>query len=292
MAEGFILVTIDFTAEPGTQTEATVERGASATGPWTVLDTVELLGEQAYFYDVTAPIGVATWYRITADDGTEEILGPLTDPDTGSVWLKDPLRPWASIEFDFCENQSGHHECSTPDPVFVWGGFGEETWRVDAGLFDVLNAEHMADVYARRKHADGVITFFTRSLVAKEEVYQLFTAGGPLFLQAPAVYGWDDAYIQPLDVSHEIMFQDQRRPERRWVVPFVIVDPVTGPVQGAECATWCAVDNAFGTFADQTAQMGTWGDVLSGELVCPSEPPVPDGFGAGGFGSGPFGDPI
>lgn len=291
MADGFISVPVDFTAEAGTQTEATVSRGASATGPWTELDTIPLLGEQAFYNDVGAPIGEATWYQAVADDGTTEVYGPFTDVDTGTVWLKDPLRPWASLEFDFCDTASGHHTCDTPDPVLVWGGFGTETWRVDAGLFDVLNAEHPADVYARRKNADGQLVFFTRSIAAKDTVYQLFTAGGPLFLQAPAVYGWTDAYIQPLDVSHDIMFRDQRRPERRWEVPFVIVDAPTGPIQGALCATWCEVDEAFGTFADQTAQMGTWGDVLSGELVCPTEPPVPDGFGAGGFGSGPFGDP-
>lgn len=270
MADGFIVVFIDFTAAAGTQTHATVERGLSATGPWTLIGSTELLGEQAYLYDAAAPVGEATWYRVVGTPTeTEQVLGPFTDPDTGEVWLKDPLRPWASVALDTCDTQTGHHSCSVANPDLIWGGFGEETWRVDAGLFDVLNAEVPADVYARRKHADGFLTIFTRSLAAKDALYSLFTAGGPLYLQAPPIYGFDDAYIQPLDVTHEIMFQDQRRPERRWFVPFVIVDQPTGPIQGGLCATWCAVDEAFGTFADQTAQLGTWGDVMSGELVCP-----------------------
>lgn len=291
MADGFILVHVDFLAEAGTQTSATISRGPSATGPWTVLDTVDLLGEEAYFYDVTAPIGVAQFYRAVAQDGTTEVYGPFTDVDTGSVWLKDPLRPWASIEFDFCDVTAGHNMlCTTPDPAFVWAGFGSKTWQADTGLFDVLNAEHPADVYARRKRATGSFRFFTRTLAAKQAVYELFTAGGPLFLQMPAVYGWDDAYIQPGDVEHEQPFRDQRRPERQWEVPFVIVDPVDGPVQGANCANWCDVEAAFATFADLTAAGGTYGDLASGETVCPAEPPVVEGFGMGGFGAGPFGD--
>lgn len=270
MASGYLLVHADFSG--GTvQETVTIERGLSATGPWTVLDTVDLLGEQAYYYDVAAPIGDPVWYRLTGDPGAEvQTLGPFTDTDTGTVWLKDPLRPWASVELGFCDMATVSGPCGPADPDKVWAGFLGETWTMDAGLFPVLNSEHPADVYARRKHAEGTLRILTRSLTAKTEIYELFTAGGPLLLQLPDVYGWDDAFIQPHDVDMQYISRDQRRPERLWTVPFTIVDPVTGPAQGTDCANWCAVDDAFTTFADMTAAGGTWGDVASGELVCPT----------------------
>lgn len=268
MADGYILVVVDFTG--GTvQTEASIERGTSATGPWTMLDeSVPLLAEVAYYYDVAAPIGEAVWYRVVSGAETQ-ILGSFTDTDTGTVWLKDPLRPWASMELGFCDTATVSGPCGPADPVAVWVGFDSETRTADTGLFPVLNAEHPADVFARRKYTEGSFRLLTRSLTAKDQVYDLFTAGGPLYLQLPAEYGWPDAYIQPHDVGMSYISRDQRRPERLWSVPFTVVNAVTGPAQGTACATWCAVDDAFTDFAAQTAAGGTWGDVADGSLVCP-----------------------
>lgn len=265
-------VTVDFTAEAGTQTSATIERGTSATGPWTFLTSVTLVGEQAVINDNTAPLDTAVWYRATAQDGTVEVYGPFTLASGGSVFLRDPLRPWADLEFTFCATQAGLKKemCLPSGPEFVWMGFGQEVYRADAGLFDRLDAETPADVYARRKRLDGSISFMTKTLAAAERVYELFTAGGPLFLQLPSVYGWQDAYIQPGDLTRDYLYPDQRMPHRIWSVPFTVVDATTGPTQGTECANWCAVAETFPTFADMVGSGGTWLDVAQGELVCPA----------------------
>ena len=271
MPEAHVELVIDLTGG-GVDTFATVERGLSATGPWVMLDeNVPLLGEMAVYIDSTGPLDTPVWYRIVGDVDGEEIMGPFTADSLGMVWLKDPLRPWATVAFDFCDTSStGHIEgCTTPDPEYIWGGFGSEDWEPDAGLFPILNAERPADVWGRRKHLNGSMTFFTRSLAAKSAIYTLFTAGGPLFLQLPAVYGWTDAYIQPGTVTPSYIRDDQRVPDRKWDVPFVTVDAVTGPAQGTLCANWCAVQDAFATFADMTAAGGTWLDVATGDLVCP-----------------------
>lgn len=289
-----VTITISFVGSPGTDTSYTISRSVNgAAGPFLTLGVnVPLLGERALFTDTTAPIGVPLTYRAVGDQSGTVLLGVDigTLPDTGEVWLKDPLRPWADLSFDFCDTTEGHHapECSEPNPAFVWAGFGQQTWQVDAGLFPILNAERPADIYARRKFADGTLTFFTRTLDAIDRIYDLFTAGGVLFLQLPTVYGWDDAFIQPGDVTQSYISRDQRRPDRFWSVPFTIVDQPIGPIQGTECANWCAVEESFATFADLTASPGTWLDLLRGDVLCP--PGLDDGFGAGLFGDGPFGD--
>lgn len=271
-----IVFTVDFTTEAGTQTSATIERGLSATGPWTFLRTVDLLGEQAVVTDNTAPLDTDVWYRATAQDATTEVYGPFSIVSDGNVFLRDPLRPWADLEFTFCATQQGlrREMCLPTGPEYVWLGLGDKVRGVDAGLFPRLDAETPADVFARRKNLSGSMSFMTKTLAAAEAVYTLFTAGGPLFLQLPTVYGWKDAYLQPGDLTESYLYPDQRMPHRIWTVPFELVDAPTGPVQGTECANWCVVEEAFPTFADMTASGGTWAEVASGELVCPGGEPV------------------
>lgn len=271
MPEAHIEITIDLTGG-GADTTATVERGLSATGPWTMLNTsVPLLGQMAVFIDSTAPLDTSVWYRVTGDVDGSEILGPFSADSLGMAWLKDPLRPWATLAFDFCQGGTSLNPvCATPDPAFVWMGLEDEDWDADAGLFPILDAERPADVWARRKHLTSGMRFLTRTLAAKADVYTLFTAGGPLFLQLPAIYGWEDAYLQPGTVTPSRISRDQRRPERLWSVPFTTVDPVAaGPIQGALCATWCEVAETFATFADLTAAGGTYLDLADGSTVCP-----------------------
>lgn len=292
--ESYLLINLDTAGLPGTQYAVTVERGLSADGPWTNQDVIPLLGEKAHWYDNTVPMGVDVWYRFSFLEGTAtwpaEIDGPFSLPALGRVWVKDPLRMWADIPMDFCNVVEGVHsaECADPENAFVWIGLADEQWDSDASLFPVLNAEHPADIWARRKHADGQFQFMTRTLAAKDRVYDLMTAGGPLFLQLPTVYGWADAFIQPGTVRSAHLYDDQRKPHRIWTVPFTIVDPVAGPGQGTECANWCAVEDAFPTFAALAAGGGTYSQLAQGVTLCGA--PGEDGFGEGLYGDGPYGD--
>ena len=293
MADGIIYLTADFTALPGTQTTATVERGTSFTGPWTTLGTVTLLAEIGSFTDTTVPLDTNVWYRWTGDPGAQTIVqGPYIETGDGTVLLKDPLRPWANLTLEFCSSSSQALAamCGPTAPDLIWVGFGEEVRRADANLFDIYQSETPADIWGRRKRLDGSLSIFSKTLAAAEAVHALFTAGGPLQLQMPAVYGWQDAFIQPGDLTKSYISQDQRRPYRLWQAPFVIVDAPLGPVQGTECANWCAIEAEYATFADLTASGYTWAQVASGEAGCPDGIPGEDGFGIGPFGDGPYGD--
>jgi hypothetical protein len=247
----------------------------------------------AIWWDVTAPLGVPLYYEFISNLGASTgILGPITFDATDATWLSDPLRPWADLRMDVCPSGAAHLPgCGDPDPALVWGGFtGTQDTEADANLIPILNAEVPVDVFARRKYANGSFRFFSRTLEAIEWVYELFTAGGPLLIRAPAVYGQRDIFIQPGTVEMSYVARDQRRPERVWDVPYTVVDRPTGPIQGTNCNNWCEVEEAFPTFQDLTNYPGTWGDLMSGDVLCPDTPPEEDGFGMGPFGSGPFGD--
>lgn len=258
--------------------KATIDRGLSASGPWTPIGETFLTGNEGYFYDNTMPFDTPVWYRfhsfsITEVAGPDYVDGPFTLVSNGSVVLSDPLRPWADIEFGFCATPQNlaAAACSSNAPDFIWSRFGDRTSRADVGLFDILNAERPADVYARRKNHEGGIVFVTRTLAAIASVYDLFTAGGPLYLRAPAVYGDFDFTIQPGDLQRSYLTEsvDQRHPFRLWTAPYTVVDLPLGPQQGIACATWCAVNDAFPTYADMTTAGGTWADLATGATVCP-----------------------
>lgn len=293
MADGVVYLTVDFTAAAGTQTSAVIARGPTNAGPWTDLDTVPLLSQMGTYYDTSVPLDTIVWYRWTGDPGGATIVqGPYEEPSDGTVLLKDPLRPWANLALDFCAtaHQAVGLLCGPQAPDLIWVGFGEFTRQTDANLFGIYGSETPADIYGRRKRMDGSLQIFSKTLVARDQVEALFTAGGPLQLQMPAIYGWPDAYIQPMDLTEAYIAQDQRLPYRLWSAPFTIVTRPTGPQQGTECANWCKIAEVYPTFADLTATGFTWAQVASGQAGCPDGIPGEDGYGIGPYGDGPYGD--
>lgn len=291
MADGIVYLTADFTAAPGTQTTATVERGLSVTGPWTLIGSADLLAQVGVFYDTTAPLDTNLWYRWTGDPGGATIVqGPYIEVSTGTVLLKDPLRPWANLELNFCSSlqQAIGVLCGSQAPDLVWAGFGEKVYKADANLFDVYNSRVPADIYGVRKRLDGELKVFSKTLASKDAVETLFAWGGPIQIQTPTVYGLPDIIVQPGDLTEDYISEDQRRPYRMWNAPFTIVDAPLGPKQGTVEANWCRIAELYATYADLTAAGFTWAQVASGEVG--GGGPAIDGFGEGMFGDGPFGD--
>lgn len=177
------------------------------------------------------------------------------------------------------------------DPL-AWVGFRDKVRSSDAGLFPVLNAERPADVYARRKDITTGALFLSRSLDAITLVYELFTAGGPVLIQVPDVYGMaspygiTDRYYQPDALTEEYLSSDQRKPLRLWTVPLTSVDLPVGEPQGTDTANWCAVRDTYATFADLTATGYTWGQAATGAA---SSAPTSGLYGGGLYGSGFYG---
>jgi hypothetical protein len=290
VSDGIVFLTVDFTAAPGTDTQATVERGTSATGPWALIGSADLLAEVGIFYDTTAPLDTLVWYRWTGNvSGTQIVQGPYIEVSTGTVLVKDPLRPWANLELFFCTHaeQALAAVCAPDGPDLVWVGFGEtKVRRADANLFNVYQSAVPIDVYGRRKRLDGDLRIFSKTLAALEAVETLFTGGGPIQIQTPAEYGLPNIIVQPMDLSETYISRDQRRPYRLWEAPFTIVDAPFGPKQGTAEANWCLFEDTFATMADAAASGLTWGQVAAGEGLGPDI----DGFGEGLFGDGPYGD--
>lgn len=292
MSDGIVYLTADFGPADGVQTSATVERGLSPTGPWILIGNVTLVGERGVFYDTAAPLDTQVWYRWTAVDPAVIVQGPFFEAGNSTVMLKDSLRPWANIELSFCATpEQGFTElCNPYGEDLVWVGFGDFVRRADANLFDIYNDQVPADIYGRRKRLDGSLRILSKTLAAADRVEDIFSGGGPLQLQMPAIYGWKDAFLQPGDLTEAYLYPDQRRPFRIWSAPFTLVrEPLLTGAQGTECANWCAIETLYPTFAALTATGDTWAQVASGETVCGATC-ASDGYGECGYGEGPYGD--
>jgi hypothetical protein len=290
MTDGVLYVSVDFTAQPGVQTSATLERGLSATGPWELIREVPLLAEMGFTYDTTVPLDTPVWYRWTGSPGAQVVIqGPFTELGGDDVLLKDPLRPWANLALSFCATpQLALSElCGPSAPEFVWVGFGEQTYRADANLFDVYNDWVPADVYGIRKRFEGELTLMTKTLAAKEAVIALFAGGGPLQIQSPVVYGQPDIIVQPGNLTENFLngTRDQRRPFRLWNAPFTVVRRPLGPIQGTVDANWCVLAEVYPTYADLIATGLDWSAVANGDATAG----ILDGYGEGGYGEGPYG---
>ena len=290
---------VDYATETGTHVSATLLRHeGSATADGIVvrgLDDALLLGEQAYVSDHEAPLDVDVYYSVTSDAGLTLTAGPFFIESSGYVWFKDPGRPWADLRLDMCLTPSRSESdpsCSELTDDMAWIGFRDRKRAADAGLFAVLDAERPVDVYARRKDITTEGLFLTRSLGAITLVYELFTVGGPIFVQMPAVYGMDapygqsDRYYQPDDLTESLLSNDQRKPYRMWSAPLTAVNSPVGAPQGTDTANWCAMNDSYATFADATATGFTWGEVATGEA---SAPPYSPSAGGGLYGGGIYG---
>lgn len=262
-----ILLELDYTGEALTQTSVFIERSIDGGVTYSPLIDYGLLCEQGFFYDTTMPLDTLVTYRATTNDNLVSTCSDTVDSG-GLVWFKDPGRPWANISLDLCGTPTPPAtECAPPDSPIALIQLGSETRAADVGLFPILADEYPDDVYSRRKQVTTSITFASRTCEAIDAIYNLFTAGGPLLIQCPAVYCWPDRFVQPGDLQMDYISPDQRRPWRLWSVPLTVVRaPATPNVQGVLGQTWCDVADTFATFADLTASGLTWEDIETGNF--------------------------
>jgi hypothetical protein len=257
-----VLITMDYTVEPGVQDTVLIERSIDGGVTYTPLFNYGLLCEQGYYYDTTMPLDTLVTYRGTTNDALVSTCSSTVNSN-GFIWFKDPNRPWANIRMDLCSVPTPPATvCDPPEEPIAFIQFGSESRAGDFSLFPYLGAENPGDVYSRRKAPTTSVQFASRTCDAIDRVYDLFTAGGPIMIQAPAVYCWSDRFLQPGDLVMEYISRDQRKPWRLWSVPLAVVNaPSTIIIEGVLGQTWCDVADTYATYADLTASGLTWGDI-------------------------------
>lgn len=291
-AEDRVALHITLADEPGAQELVDIYR-VVAGEETLVAGALVPLCDEVYFNDTNPPRGIEFAYRIrTSPDDIDTTTAGITlsQPDD-VIWFRDPHRPWADLSMQLCARPDTACPTDEPVPCITFVRWGPETYAADANLLPIHDREHPAVVYARRKGmSGGTLRFITRHVEGEcaciEAVRTIFTGGGAISLGFPAVYCIPDRCYQPGDVTMSYLSDrvDQRKPWRLWEVPLVAVDCPAGVKQGLAGATWCDVNEQYGTYADLTGTGQLWGEIRDGL-------PVPSllGYGFGPYGEGGYG---
>jgi hypothetical protein len=229
-------------------TTATIVRVNTSDG--TVLavrggDPATLAGGGWVGQDYEVPLDDPFYYRASSTDvpGLELLSPTYTVVGDGRTLLKHPGRP--------ALNQVVH--VATAPSV---------SRPVAQGVFDVLGRPTPVAVSMRRSAPRGELQLTTYTEDERQALLLLLEDGTPLYLQAPADYGVGNVYVSIGDVTEGRMAGTGFTPERRWSLPFVVVDRPTGDAL-AVGNTWADVLADYGSW-DELRAAGTWADVLEG----------------------------
>lgn len=182
-------------------------------------------------------------YRATCNGESTSVQ--VVHPEAGA-WLRSVLNPATSVPLGM-------------------GGIGEEKRPAIRTLFRALgrrNAVALTDVRAGRE-GDGLkATTFTGAEF--DAMTRLLESGDVLLLTGPGPWGLGPLYCSIGDVSISRPGDNAATTVRRWVLPFIEVDPPPGYVP-PPAQTW----------ADIKAQGLTWADLKKLRWIDVTYPPAP-----------------
>ena len=197
--------------------------------------------------DHEAPFDVALHYLAVQVDPPGSEQGQSQDvivPSYGYSWLKDPGYPSMNIRIDVVTSIA---QLDRPHR---------------AGVFNILDRTNPIVVSARRSGPLGELVCHTLTDGTRTSLRDLLARGSILQLSTPAAYGFGSEYIHVGD-TEEVRVGLAMRPERRWVMPFIVVDRPDGlSVQPTEEKTWQAVKETYASWAELTASGKTYQQLL------------------------------
>jgi hypothetical protein len=197
--------------------------------------------------DYEAPLDVPVYYVATQalPLGSEtQNSNVVTLFSNGYAWLKDPGYP--SLNFRI--------------PVVT--SIETLTRAARSGKFPILDRVNPIVVTARRQGAEGTLVMHTLTDTERHSLLDLLARGTILLLQTASFYGFGSQYVWVGDVE-EARLSVAQAPERRWTLPFTVVDRPEGlNVQSVTLNTWADVKAKYATWADLAATGKTWAKLL------------------------------
>ena len=196
---------------------------------------------------------------VTTDTSTT----PITIPNDGGFWLKDPVRPCNDRPVPLCPTgASPIPGCGADGILFV--GIGAEIYASNSFSLRPMNRRRTIAVTRPRGDATTALRLQTLTFPDREDLLQLVIPGTPLLFQGPSEYGIPDRYMDIKDVQISPELPDLRIQIRSVVLPYDTVDRPAGPTQGicgARVADICAL---YPTWDDLAATGLTWDDLVRG----------------------------
>ena len=137
------------------------------------------------------------------------------------------------------------------------------------GLFDVIGRATPVAVTDVRSTGAGTLVLTTRTYNEAQAIRNVTADGAVLLLQTPGAANLGNLYIAPADVTEERISPLYMVQDRRFTIPFTIVDRPFGLAVAAEGYRWLDVYNTYATWQVFFEALNTWAEVLNqptGEL--------------------------
>lgn len=243
------------------------------TGPTAVLENAHAVGVQIGATGVNGPVSVYLDSVYQTFDAVSNYVIIEASPDG---WLKDPTQPTLDLRIDNCEVHTP--DCLNGDQLVFFKALDTEDYSSASGVFDIVNKAHPMVVGQTRKDQTSTLVLVSRRLEDITSIRNLLSAGTPLILNLPTIYGWGiesfgQDWIQVGDDSSSRLGIDMRKPYRIWSLPFAIVDPTIafssggtgGNGIGVAGATWGDLRDSGLTWDQVSTSGATWLDIAAGE---------------------------
>lgn len=213
-------------------------------------DQIPSPGGHVVMDDFECPLDVPVYYVATQavpPGSPNEVLTstpPIILASNGYSWLKDPGYPGLNMRV----------------PVVTSIATLNRTAR--SGVFPILDRVNPIVVTAKRQGPTGTLVMHTLTDAQRIKLTDLIARGTVLLLQTPSAYGFGSQYVWMGDVE-EARLSIAQRQERRWTMPFMVVDRPEGlDHQPTLLNTWNDVKLTYATWADLAATGMTWGELL------------------------------
>lgn len=187
--------------------------------------------------------------------------GPVMVPSLGACWLKDPLRPSANVRVDFAFDPNPN--CTPTEGVF-FQSLDALTRSANAAVFNINNQDTPSVVSKTRSAAASTLTLVTRTFADKDRLNALMAPGSPLLFQVPDEYGVTDMPMSVGTTTESRVLPDHRFPIRVFSLPFSVVAPPGGFMQGTVGARWSDTCNRYASWSAINSAGLTWIQVLDG----------------------------
>jgi hypothetical protein len=179
----------------------------------------------------------------------------------GACWLKDPLRPGASVRVDFAFDPNPL--CVPAEGVFFQSMDAEQRG-ANAANFNISDQAELIVVSKVRSSITSTLTLVSRTFADRDRLNVALAPGSPLLFQVPAQYGVVQQYLSIGTTTVSRVLPDHRFPIRVFSLPYTSVAAPGGPMQGTVGARWSDTCNRYATWAAVTAAGLTWTQVLDG----------------------------
>lgn len=197
---------------------------------------------------------------VTADTSTT----PITIPNDGQFWLKDPVRPCNDQPVPLCSTSSPVMPDCGGEGAITFVEIGAEIYADNSLRVRPMNRRSPLSVTRPRATVATSLVLETTTFTARDEVLELAAPGTPLLFQGPPEYGVPDRYMAIGPVNVERPLSDHRIQFRKATLPYEAVDRPAGPTQGICGARVADICDLYPTWNALAATGFTWDDLVRG----------------------------